>query len=792
MLGGLCIGLVARPAEGAEARYRFDIEPKTYADALIDLGVQANVSVLGTSACGPVGRTVLKGVYTLEEALARLTRDAPCSYRILDPRTVRITAVTIPSVTAPPHPATLVAEVLVTATKRPAGVNRLPASVSVIPREQVELTGAADVSETTDQLAGVFTTNLGPGRDKLILRGLSDGAFTGHARSTVGSYLDDTPVNYNAPDPDLRLADVERIEVVRGPQGALYGSGSLSGVYRIVTRRPDLGRFEAGGAGLLAWTYGGSPSREIEAYVNTPLSGAPAAVRAVGYYDLQGGYIDNVSLRLPNIDRTVREGGRIAIRLQASDQWQLDLSGAGQRIRSDDSHYATSSVDRDLRLGQVQEAHKNDFTDAALTIRGELGWASLRSSTSFVEHEFSSQYDGTPVLGNFGAPPDAIGIYREKTRVGMLVEDAVLRSAAVGRLSWLAGVYASATLEKSPSTLDQIASGGGVSRLYEEHRRDRVRETAAYGEASLELRPGWTLSLGGRLFAVDVRTRAEISVAAPVSSRLVEGERHFSGFSPKLSLQRELGGDGLIYALYSEGYRAGGFNTGGFQPIRPTRVTFEPDRLRNYEVGLKAMLLNRRLPVHAALFYATWSHIQSDEYRRNGLPFTVNVADARITGLEAEVGYAWAFGLSVQANALLLRSRLVNPNQDFITEVADSLPSVPKASGGLLAVYQHPLPRNLTVRLTAEASYLGRSTLSFDAQHAPSMDRYGKTKLTAQIAGERWSAMLYVTNPANDAGNTFAYGNPFTFGQALQGLSVERPSTPQRPRTIGIRLAATY
>lgn len=288
MLGGLCVSLAATAADAREARYRLSIEPKSYAEALIDLGFQADVSVLGTSACGAGGGVSLKGDFTLEEALRRLTAGAPCSYRILDPRTVRIgPPAPAPAAETPKAPPTLVAELLVTATKRPAGINRLPAAISVIPHSQIALTGAEDVGETAAQASGVFTTNLGPGRDKVILRGLSDGAFTGHARSTVGSYLDDVPINYNAPDPDLRLVDVERIEVVRGPQGALYGSGALSGVYRIVTGKPNLAALETGLTGETAWTQGGSASRALEGYLSVPLVNDQLAVRLAGYYDLQ-------------------------------------------------------------------------------------------------------------------------------------------------------------------------------------------------------------------------------------------------------------------------------------------------------------------------------------------------------------------------------------------------------------------------------------------------------------------------------------------------------------------------
>ena len=157
---------------------------------------------------------------------------------MVDARTVRIAAAP-----ARRNPAALgsprVTELLVTARKRPERLDTLPAGISVVSGDQLIATAAGGARDTAGQLVGVLATNLGPGRDKLLMRGLSDGAFTGRARSTVSTYLDDAPINYNAPDPDLRLTDVERIETLRGPQGALYGSGALSGVYRIVANKPD-------------------------------------------------------------------------------------------------------------------------------------------------------------------------------------------------------------------------------------------------------------------------------------------------------------------------------------------------------------------------------------------------------------------------------------------------------------------------------------------------------------------------------------------------------------------------
>jgi iron complex outermembrane receptor protein len=792
MLGGLAISLLAARADAAEARYRLSIPPRPYADALIDLGVQANVSIVGTSACGQTHGAGLTGVYSLDEALRQLLVGAPCSYRVVDPRTVRIGAAASPA-GEPARAPVFVAEVLVTATKRPASLDRLPAGVSVLAHDEIELTGAADAGQTTGLLAGVLSTNLGPGRDKLIMRGLSDGAFTGRTRSTVSTYLDDTPINYSAPDPDLRLVDVERVEVVRGPQGALYGSGSLSGIYRIVTRKPDLARAGGGVAVLGALTEGGSASREIEGYLNAPIVTGRVAMRAVAYHDVQGGYLDNTDLRLSNVDRTERDGGRLALRLQLSDAWQVDVSATGQQLRSNDTQYTTPDTGSG-RSNRIRETHKNAFAQGGATVRGELGWASVSGSLGLVHHDFSSQYDATAGLRELKVEGADLGLYSENAEVKMLAGDVVLRSSRPGRLSWLVGVYGADTLQKTPSALSVPGPTGSLRNIYREARRDRLREVAVYGEGALTVAPGWTVTLGARLFENHVRTLADIVVQEALgTSRYFDQGRAYSGVSPKISVQRESDSGDLLYALVSEGYRPGGFNSSGFLDIRAARTTFAADRLRNYEVGAKLRLFDRHLGLRTAAYYDDWSNIQTDRYRPSGLAYTANVGDARVYGLEAELAYDWDFGLSLQANLLLSASEMTRINADFALrsnsdppiQILDELPGVPSASGGILATYERPLPQGFTFRFSAEASYVGRSALSFDATLNSSMGDYVRAKLSAELASERWTAGVFVSNPTDESGDTFAYGNPFSFGQVRQ-------ATPQRPRTVGLRFAAAF
>ncbi|MBS0361400.1 MAG: TonB-dependent receptor, partial [Proteobacteria bacterium] len=560
-----------------------------------------------------------------------------------------------PRIVAPSAP--LVDELLVTARKRPERLDSLPAGVSVVSADQLLITNAYDVRATAGQLVGVLTTNLGPGRDKILIRGLSDGAFTGHARSTVSTYLDDAPLNYNAPDPDLRLTDVAQVETVRGPQGALYGTGAISGVYRIVTNKPDPDRYAAGAQAGLATTRGGSASYSADGFANLPLAMGRAALRLVAYYDDQGGYLDDISLHLPNVDSTLREGARATLRLEIDPSWTVDMGLVAQRLTSRDTQYTTLTNSL-KRANQVRESSDNDFGLASMSIKGDLGFADLNATTSYVQHAFSALYDASAAdIAQFSTTGAAsLGVYSEAARIRRFVQDVVLTSTDAGPFSWLAGVYGSTSRDRTPGSLDILVNGsaaippllvGGaesrlsaqllpvdpagppseapapLTRVYNEDRRDLMSEAAVYGEATWRFAPGWTLSGGARAFATGLKVRSHIVGAPPTQPRDIAVNRSFEGATSKAAVQYQFDDEGpLVYALFSDGLRPGGVNTTNFLTIHPNRTTFEPDRLRNYELGAKGVFLDRRLVLRGAAFYDLWTNIQSDQYRASGLAYT--------------------------------------------------------------------------------------------------------------------------------------------------------------------------
>jgi outer membrane receptor protein involved in Fe transport len=793
-------GVLGAPvaAAAAPAALAFDIPAQPLADALVAFGQQAGVSVGAheLALCAPRSRAV-KGRYTPAAALARLIQGTRCGFETVDPRAFSVgprrtpapprrAAPAAAAAPAPQAPAEMLLDLTVTTTRRPSLISRTPASVSIASGEDLVAGRVDSLQDLAPEFAGVTVTNLGPGRNKVFVRGLSDGAFTGRTQSTVGLYLDDVPITYNAPDPDLRLVDVQRVELMRGPQGSLYGEGSMGGIVRIVTNKPDLEASTAGAAAGGALTDGGSASYAVDGVVNAPLIPGRLGLRIVGYSEQIGGYVDDVLLNLPRANRTRRAGGRVAVTGVLSPEWRVTAGVTGQSLRSSDSQYAQGGLPPFQRANAVQEPHDNDFAQGYVTVDGEGGWGQFKLSSAYLSHAFDSRYDATPTLPIFGSAAGHGG-YTERTRVDLAVTEATLASPAGGRFEWLLGAFGSVTRQDLRLDLSEFMPQG-ARPIYGEDRHDRLGEAAIYGEASYALTPSLTVTAGLRAFYAWLRTTS-VRVQGPVHAGF-QGQLDSSDLSPKLVLSWQASPRLLAYVQAAQGYRVGGFNTSGRlnQPFsasisgrQPDRQ-FRPDELWSFEVGAKASLAAERLQLRTALFYADWASIQSDQFLVSGLPYTANVGRGVNTGLELEAGYRATPALTLRLNFLANGPQLTRRDPTYPARRNASLPAVPGFSGAFTVDYRRPIGAGLTAILHGRVGYVGRSILTFQEQAASAMGSYFTGRLSGGIETRRWRLTAFVDNPANGEGDTFAFGDPFTQGRVRQ-------FTPMRPRTVGVTLA---
>lgn len=766
---------------------RLQIAAKPVHAALIDFALQAELSLGGDlDACHGLA-PALTGRLSVTVALDRLLAGSGCGYRQPDPRTVIIHRLAAPRpAMAPPAETPLgLGEVVITAQRYPNLPGRTPYAISVVSGGALQREVLSSLSDLASQVAGMTVTNLGPGRDKVLLRGLSDGAFTGQTQSMVALYLDDVPITYSAPDPDLRLADVERVEIMRGPQGTLYGGGSLGGVMRVATRKPDLDRYQASLLAGVGRTQGGGLNDEIEAMANLPLIQGRAALRAVAYRETQAGYIANPALGLRRANGSERIGARASLRAALTPDWTMTLGLAHQSINNKDTQYGLRRLGPKIRDMLVREPHDNEFDHVSLTLAGEGGWGRMTGSVAQLSHHFDSRYDASSVAPLHGLASGAAAFDEDKS-IDLTVAEVTYATPSRHRLHALVGAFASRGSLELDASLHALPAQSPTA--YAERRRDEINEAAVYGEITFDATPSFSVTAGLRWFDFSFDTNSVVT--QPVGQRLARRSADAAGFSPKFLVSYDARPGLLIYAQAAEGYRPGGFNTAGRigqifdAPETPPRK-YEADELWNYELGVKLRVLDDRLQGRVAVFYATWESVQSDQYLADGTAYTANIGNAANRGIEAEAAFRVSERLDLRAAVLLNDPEITKLNLAFSTRKDAALPGVSRASASLGLDYHRDLAQGPTLRLQGQASYIGASYPTFDADKAHEMGEYLGLRGVASLTTSRWTLSATIDNPLNSRANSFSFGNPYL-------ITRDQIVTPPRPRTVSVRLAARF
>lgn len=769
---------VSSPAEAAPG-YELSIPAGSLNQSISRLSSQTGVSIGSINIdLSRHKAPALKGRYTLRRALRRLLKDTRLDFVIVNDRAVTIVESRSRKAPVPPRKQPVGRPnqssvpdnqtIIVTASKQGSALRDFSGTAAV-----VDVGNISPIAES-DGLEGLLSllpttaqTNLGSGRNKLFLRGVADSSLIGTTQSTVGLYLDETRLSYSGPNPDLRSYDQSRVEILEGPQGTLFGAGTIGGIVKIVTHKPDSEQMAGKLWANIGATQGGDFSYDLASMINLPLSDN-LALRAVGYYQRDGGYIDDVGRGLSDVNRAEIIGGRLGLRYKPGNDWIVDASLLHQSNQTQDGQYAERDRDDRTRISLVAQPFEADITSGSVTVSRKWDAFQLVSTLGYTKHKNFSTFDAS-ILSQDSTPM----IFNEEIASNLITHETRLRwnnddghSAVLG-ISYLDNRDI-VTLEMGavdqPEELSETENGN--------------LEAALFGEASYQVSADWSASIGGRL--TYSRSIAEIIIDG---GQELDPSRKTVRFLPKASLAWEPDFNGLIYASYQQGFRSGGISVGlgNDNPI----TQFASDTIQTFEAGVKVgRVPDSRFKASIALFYSSWNDIQADLIDEAGFPRTTNIGDGLVYGVSLSANWALTEPFSIYARFFANESELVEEADDFVIGDESRLPNIAEMGANIGWSWKLALPEDKELTIRSDMRYVGASQLGIDPFLSLEQGDYLTVNGSVQLQSDRWRFSLNLENILNSAANTFALGNPFTVADGLQ-------TTPLRPRsvTLGARLA---
>jgi iron complex outermembrane recepter protein len=777
--------LVSSPAL-AQAKRRFDIPAQRLDTALFALGEQAQISIGGADPRIMNARShEVRGMMTIARALSIMLRGTDFDFVNIDAGTVRIVRLARKSPPLPPEPKpvqppkqikprpkasppleppSIPVEIIVTASKQQQGLNNYPGTA------HVEIVGSFGLPENAGSAALVArlptlaSTNLGPGRNKIFVRGIADSSFSGPTQSTSGLYLGDLRLTYNAPEPDLRLYDIERVEVIEGPQGTLYGAGTLGGIIRIVPAAPDLTAAHAAASGGVSVTHRGKAGYDLGGTINLPLAPDRLGLRVTGYRQREGGTTENLGTGTSNSDDVRIQGARATLRLDAGSGWTVDLGGVIQFLETRDAHYAERGLPSRTRRAAIAQPHENDFRGASLTVAKEGDALSIVSVTGAVLHDLTSVYDATGYQARLG-----LLAYREDNRIRLITHETRIAHKGESGATWVLGVSALHSNDRVNRTLGPPGAPLALASL-----RNGKDEVALFGETTQSITPHWSVTLGARL--ANTRTVGELIGGSGTGFEPKRNEWHLL---PTAALSWKPRGNVIAFLRYQTGARSGGIAISTDQINSARR--FSSDTISTIELGTRfGSDTTSRLSGGIAAFHSSWKDVQADLINVSGLPYTDNIGRGSISGVE--VNLAWRPTPALMLNGAMF----VNDSAlRSATAGAASLPNIPKLGARGDVSWGTPLSERAKLSLGGSVRYVGVSSLGTSP---PLILEQGETVQADALVAVDFGALkasLDISNVFNAGGNSFSYGNPFSAGRGQQ-------ITPLRPRTIRLGVGVRF
>jgi outer membrane receptor protein involved in Fe transport len=727
-------------------------------------------------------------------------------------------------------------EIVVTAQRREQLLAEVPQSISVVGGETLEKQQARSFLDYAQLVPGLSVTQENPGETRVILRGVN----TGSVGSTVAVYLDDVPFgasgslsNGGILAGDFDTFDVARVEVLRGPQGTLYGSNSLGGVVKYVTAAPRTDRFEARAQAGIEDVKGGDTGYFANAVVNVPL-GDTLAFRASGFYRDLGGYVDTVGRSGDNVNSSESYGGRASLLFTPVDNLSVRLFALYQQIGTNSpSSFAadpatlkpvnpiTGARQGDLRTRyeRIPERNKLTYQLYSGTIDYDFGGASLVSITSYAKQERDELGDvstnalrGTANAVLAPTAPGTVGLAQENdVYVDKFTQEVRLQSADSDTFEWVVGGY----YTKESTLLDQIfvpftlatqavipVTGTFITAQIEAD----YEEFAGFASGTLTLGQ-FELTAGGRYSRNNQSSSQAVNILAPGTPTL--GKSDEGVFTWAVAPRFEINERVSLYGRVAKGYRPGGpnFIPPNAGPDYPAE--FNADTIVSYELGLRAETPDRSFAFDGSVFYLDWDDILiATTTTVNGTPVGINGNGRRARSKGAEItatlrptpGFTVVSTLAYTDAELRDDTTPTGGGLNLTGGLAgDQLPYAPEITANLAADYEFDIGANATAYVGGNVHLIGDQAAGFSAAYRATfgrrveIDGYQTVDLRAGVEFGKFTVQAYVRNLTDEYGVVSAGGYPFTVPVAIggQGRPLLTVSTI-RPRTIGAMVGFAF
>jgi outer membrane receptor protein involved in Fe transport len=699
-------------------------------------------------------------------------------------------------------------QVIVTAARQPQLLQEVPLSITALSEKNIESQGIRSFEDYAARIAGVRLSR-DSSQSSFSIRGVSSSAGADTTSATAGLYLDDYPIYdtwFRFSSPDVRIFDVERIEVLRGPQGTLYGATSLSGSIRMITNKPDLQNLDAKFAGTGSNTSGGGRSHDLNAMLNVPLSEGVAALRAVAYDRKDGGYVDNRVIGKNDTNEQRTRGGRLALRLKPTDSLDLLASVMYQRDEQDDqsaTYYTPPAGHSDTEWnGSVLNSTTSTLQVATLVADQKLASGNVTVTGIHSKNESVNTFDATPLVFLLSGVRTPTAESRPSDSSTNIVELRYTTDPAA-RLRYVLGAYYNSRKRDfaQQSSQDTLLPLYGTNRLYLVAADQTATEKAVFGEGTWSIIPQWDATVGLRYSRNAYHFNGRVSgltnnAQDPLSVSATDVSNDQSSFLPRVSLSYKPDAFTAFYGTVSKGYRFGltNYNSGTASSVP---LNYKSDTLWNYEIGAKTTILGGRGTLNSSLFYIDWKDMQLPFRNANNQVYITNAGDARTYGLETELALKVTPAFEVNAALTLGKAEITKGNPGVQRRAAsirgpavigilkgDRLPGSQRVSASAGAQYTIRQLAGGSGYARVDAVHVGSSYVDFMEEGSLRTGDYNVVNLRLGYKFGDYEITAFANNAFGSDGIVSAVPNADLIGTDA--------AFRVRPRTMGLTLRANY